>query len=71
MQLLSVPPDRALAIEDSSVGLRAASAAGLRCIVVPNSVTDGQDFTAALGTYASLHEVAAWLSGDDERQCSS
>ena len=66
MQLLGVPPDGVLAIEDSLIGLRAACAAGLRCLVIPNSVTAGQDFTAGYGTYATLHEVAAWLSGDNE-----
>ena len=65
IQLLGVPPNRALAIEDSAVGLEAASAAGLRCLVVPNSVTTGQDFEAAYGTCASLHEVTAWLAGND------
>jgi HAD superfamily hydrolase (TIGR01509 family) len=69
LQLLDEQPDYVLAIEDSAVGLLAASAAGLRCLAVPNSVTAGQNFAAAYRVFASLHEVAAWLDGHeaDER----
>jgi putative hydrolase of the HAD superfamily len=62
LKLLDVEPVQALAIEDSVVGLRAASAAGLRCLVVPNSVTTGLDFTGAWAICADLHEAAALLS---------
>lgn len=37
----------ALAVEDSAVGLRAATAAGLATVVVTNGYTAGQDFTGA------------------------
>ena len=33
---LGVPPERCLAVEDSSNGLRAAAAAGMTVIAVPN-----------------------------------
>ncbi len=62
MRRLGLSAEEALAIEDSSVGLRAATAAGLRCVVVPNSVTDGQDFAGAFRRFESLHEVATWLA---------
>ena len=65
LRLLDEEPGRVLAIEDSAVGLRAASAAGLRCLAVPNSVTAGQDFTTAYRVFSSLHEVAAWLDGGE------
>ena len=35
-------------VEDSDRGLRAALAAGLRCIVIPQGLTRGLDFTGAL-----------------------
>ncbi|MDN5930248.1 MAG: HAD-IA family hydrolase [Pseudonocardia sp.] len=52
---LGVPAGAALAVEDSEVGLRAATAAGLATVVVTNGYTVGQDFTGA----------AAVLSGYD------
>jgi len=36
-----------LAVEDSELGLAAASTAGLRCLVTPNAYTAGQDFGRA------------------------
>lgn len=65
LRLLDEPADHVLAIEDSAVGLLAASAAGLRCLAVPNSVTAGQNFTAAYRVFTNLHEVAAWLDRDE------
>lgn len=46
-QRLGVPPENALAIEDSLNGLTAAKAAGMRCVVVPNPMTRQMDFAAA------------------------
>lgn len=51
---LGVSPDRALAVEDSENGLRAALAAGLECVVVTNDYTRGQDFTGALAIHAEF-----------------
>lgn len=55
---LGLPPDAALAFEDSSNGLRAARAAGLACIVSPSIYTAGEDFTGAAAVVADLAEVA-------------
>ena len=41
---LEVAPDEAVAVEDSSVGVEAAKAAGLYCVAVPSSLTSVQDF---------------------------
>ncbi|MEU9890561.1 HAD-IA family hydrolase [Sphaerisporangium sp. NPDC051011] len=62
---LDLPPDRALAVEDSENGLRAALAAGLRCVVVTNDYTRNQDFTGALAIHPefSAHDGLAGLIG--------
>jgi len=44
---LGRPAAQALAVEDSALGLRAARAAGLACLVVPSPYTAGQDFAGA------------------------
>jgi putative hydrolase of the HAD superfamily len=47
VEALGVNPNEALAIEDSVNGLRAAKAAGLYGVAVPNRVTAGMDFKEA------------------------
>ncbi|WP_198598312.1 HAD-IA family hydrolase [Mangrovicella endophytica] len=44
---LDLPAAACLAFEDSENGLRAAKAAGLRCVVTPALYTRGEDFSAA------------------------
>ena len=44
---LGLPASACLAFEDSSNGLRAAKAAGLRCIITPALYTRDEDFTDA------------------------
>ncbi|UNB49889.1 HAD-IA family hydrolase [Mycolicibacterium sp. YH-1] len=44
---LGLAPEQALAVEDSSVGLRAAASAGIATAVITNEYTEGQDFTDA------------------------
>ncbi|OZM76535.1 phosphatase [Pseudonocardia sp. MH-G8] len=44
---LGLPASEALAVEDSAVGLRAATAAGLATVVVTNGYTAEQDFAGA------------------------
>jgi len=61
LSLLDLPADDAVAVEDSAVGLQAAVAAGLRCVVVPNELTAPQDFGSAFRRFESLVEVASWL----------
>src|SRR5699024_5123049 len=51
-EMLGVDPARAVAIEDSSIGLRSAAAAGLRVIAVPH-----QAFPPAEDALASAHVV--------------
>jgi len=44
---LAVSPANALALEDSTNGVRAAKGAGLTCVAVPNSITMAFDFSHA------------------------
>lgn len=53
-----VPPDQCLVIEDSARGLAAALAAGLRCVVVPTHLTQGQSFD---GAYRVLDDIRGVL----------
>ncbi len=46
--LVGAPPAHCLIFEDSENGLRAASAAGIRCAIVTNPVTSGGDFSDAV-----------------------
>ena len=51
---LGVSPAEAIAIEDSLNGLTAATAAGMRCVVVPNCLTKHLDFSGAKMVLVSL-----------------
>jgi putative hydrolase of the HAD superfamily len=55
---LGVAPEEAVIFEDSLNGLRAAMAAGIRCIVAPGPMTRHLDFTGALKRVNSLAEVS-------------
>ncbi len=44
---LGLDPSDCIAVEDSERGLRAAVAAGMRCLVVPSGFSAGGDFSAA------------------------
>ncbi len=54
---LGVSPAQAVAFEDSANGLRAAMAAGLRCIVSPAIYTRDEDFTGALAVIPDLGQI--------------
>jgi beta-phosphoglucomutase-like phosphatase (HAD superfamily) len=47
LQRLDAQPREAVALEDSSNGIRAAKAAGLFCVAVPNAMTLEMDLTLA------------------------
>ena len=49
-----VSHENALVLEDSENGLRAATAAGIRCCVVPNDITKHSDFQNAWKQLPSL-----------------
>jgi beta-phosphoglucomutase-like phosphatase (HAD superfamily) len=47
LEQLDVRPENVLAIEDSEIGLRAATAAGVATVVVTTDYTEDQDFVGA------------------------
>jgi HAD superfamily hydrolase (TIGR01509 family) len=55
------PPELCLAIEDSERGLASASAAGIRCVVVPNELTRGGNFTGADKVLSNLSQLVTIL----------
>lgn len=57
VEVLGVRPHQALAIEDTHVGLKAATRAGLRCVVTPSMYSLGEDFASALLVADNLTQV--------------
>jgi HAD superfamily hydrolase (TIGR01509 family) len=55
-ECLGVAPGEAVALEDSANGIRAAKAAGLKCIAVPTPITAGLDLSLADLRVTSLAE---------------
>jgi HAD superfamily hydrolase (TIGR01509 family) len=51
-------PRHGIIVEDSERGLAAAKAAGIRCIVVPNRLTAGGDFSGAFRVLDGVREAA-------------
>jgi HAD superfamily hydrolase (TIGR01509 family) len=51
---LGLPPGRVVVIEDSENGLRAASAAGLTCVITVNDFTADEDFSQAALVVSTL-----------------
>lgn len=66
MRQLGVTADQCIAIEDTEHGLAAATAAGVRCAVVPNDLSRHQDFSAAAGQFENLTQVAQWVQDSDQ-----
>lgn len=58
---LGVFPHDCFAVEDSKRGLSAAISAGMKCIVVPNSLTSGQDFALAYSIEADLTAILSHI----------
>lgn len=54
LEQLGVSPSRAIAFEDSAIGLAAARAASIATIVTPSLYTADHDFTGALSILADL-----------------
>ena len=54
-------PAECIAIEDSERGLRAATAAGIACIVIPTPLTAGGNFASAVRVVDRVEDVPAAL----------
>ncbi len=57
LRVLGLPASACMAFEDSSNGLRAATAAGIRTVITPTHFTSRHDFAAALRVVQDLSGV--------------
>jgi len=71
LQRLGVAPARAIAVEDSAIGVESAKAAGLFTVATPNIWTRSQDFTAADLLLGSLGDPDEPLAPADEARLGS
>ncbi|HSD48695.1 MAG TPA: HAD-IA family hydrolase [Actinomycetota bacterium] len=63
LEVLEIPASETFAIEDSPNGIRAAKAAGIRCVCVPNEATAGLDLSEAdlvVPTFEGLTAHDVW-----------
>lgn len=58
---LALPPARCLVLEDSTAGIAAARAAGMRCVAVRAGNSYGQDQSAATFSIETLNDLPALL----------
>jgi HAD superfamily hydrolase (TIGR01509 family) len=58
---LGVKPAECLVLEDAEKGVRAARAAGMACIAVPDRFTRDNDFSLATGVVSSLDDITPEL----------
>jgi HAD superfamily hydrolase (TIGR01509 family) len=54
LERLQIPADRAVVVEDSRNGLRAAASAGTTCVITVNGFTEHEDFSEAALVVSSL-----------------
>jgi HAD superfamily hydrolase (TIGR01509 family) len=59
---LGLEPEQCLVVEDTERGLRAAVAAGMRCLVIPHELSSFGDFSAAHAVLDEVCEVPAVLA---------
>lgn len=71
LDTLGVPPERAIAVEDSANGLCAARAAGLWTLVTPTVWTEGSDFSGAGLVLPHLGDPDQPLPGEPGRRLQS
>jgi HAD superfamily hydrolase (TIGR01509 family) len=69
VQTLQVEPSRAVALEDSEPGCRAAKQAGLKAVAIPNRFSERQDLTIAdlivkNAAELSIARLSALVAGD-------
>jgi len=62
MEKMRLQPHECIAIEDTEHGLKAAIAAGIQCVAIPNEHTAKHDFSLATKQCASMTEFVNYLS---------
>jgi beta-phosphoglucomutase-like phosphatase (HAD superfamily) len=55
-------PEQCIVIEDSERGLRAAHAAGIRCLMFENALNTGADLSQAHGILKNIGELLDFIS---------
>jgi HAD superfamily hydrolase (TIGR01509 family) len=63
-ELIELPKEECLAIEDTQYGLEAAKAAGLNCVSIPNEYSLKQDFSRADMICNSLKDLIEYFNGE-------
>lgn len=61
---LGIKKERCLVLEDTITGVKAAKAAGMRCIAIPNQYNRDEDFSRADITICSLEKINERLIGE-------
>ena len=62
---LGVEPSECVVVEDSAIGLAAATGAGMRCVITYTPSTESQDFSAAEAVVKDLGEFASTFTVGD------
>jgi len=61
METLALSPNECLVVEDAEKGVRAAAAAGMKCVAIPNPQTAHHDFSLAEKTLGSFRDLTREL----------
>jgi len=61
-ELIGLPAEECLAVEDTQYGLQAAKDAGLNCVAIPNEYSERQDFSRADMVVPSLKDLIDYFS---------
>lgn len=61
LKKLDIEAHECIAIEDTSHGAQAAQAAGIECVVVPNSMSSNHDFPYAVNVCDNIMQASLWI----------
>ncbi|MCP4486482.1 MAG: HAD family phosphatase [Gammaproteobacteria bacterium] len=61
MAKLGVKPQDSVAIEDTEHGVKAAVAAGIRCLAIPTEMSEHHDFSTAEKVFEDIVEASDWI----------
>ncbi|MCP3688139.1 MAG: HAD family phosphatase [Gammaproteobacteria bacterium] len=61
MKKLGVTAQQSVAIEDTEHGIKAAVAAGIRCLAIPTEMSEHHDFSAAEKVFGNILEASEWI----------